>query len=72
MARYRVSISGLFDSDNISDRLILHLVRNCCPGYFGLNVEECCNMSNCFECWERALEMGVKNGCKSVHVKRLD
>lgn len=72
MARYMVSISGVFDSDTISDSLILMLVRNCCPGSFGFNVEENCNMTNCFECWEHALEQGVKNGCKSVHVERLD
>ena len=76
MARYRISISGIFDSyvlpNNDGDNLILHLVRNCCPGSFGLNVGESCSMTNCMECWGRALEMGVKNGCKSVHVERLD
>ena len=75
MARYRLTISGVFDSDhfsNTSDKLILHLVRNCCPGGFGLNVDEECNMTNCMKCWEHALEMGVKNGCKSVHIERMD
>lgn len=72
MSRYKVTISGIFDSVTIEDGLILMLVRNCCPGSFGLNVDEECNMTNCIECWGRALEMGVKNGCKSVHVERLD
>ena len=72
MARYRVSISGVFDSVTIGDGLILHLVRNCCPSSFGLDIGDKCSMSNCIECWGKALEMGVKNGCKSVHVERLD
>ena len=75
MPRYKLTISGVFDSDNFSntsDKLILHLVRNCCPSKFGFNVDEECNMTNCVKCWENALEMGVKNGCKSVHVERLD
>lgn len=75
MALYKLTISGVFDSDNISntsDKLILHLVRNCCPAFFGFNVGEACSMTNCMGCWEHALEMGVKNGVKSVHVKRLD
>lgn len=75
MARYKLTISGVFDSDNFSnasDKLILHLVRNCCPGSFGFNVDEACNMTNCLECWGRAIEKGVKNGCKFVHVERLD
>lgn len=75
MSRFKVTISGIFDSDNISndsDSLILHLVRGCCPGSFGLDVDRCCNMTNCLECWDRALEAGVKNGVKSVHVRRLD
>ena len=75
MARYKLTISGVFDSDiisNTSDKLILHLVRNCCPVFFGFNVGEACSMSNCMGCWEHALEMGVKDVCKSVHVERLD
>lgn len=74
MARYKLTISGVFDTDNVlntSDKLVLHLVRNCCPGSFGFNVGESCSMMNCFKCWENAFEMGVKNGCKNVHVERL-
>lgn len=75
MSKYKVTISGVFDSDTISnnsDKLILHLVRNCCPGYFGFNVGVACTMSNCMGCLEHALEKGVKKGVKSVHVERLD
>ena len=35
MSRYKITISGVFDSyimPNDGDKLILHLVRNCCPG----------------------------------------
>lgn len=75
MSKYKVTISGVFDSDTISnnsDKLILHLVRNCCPVFFGFNVGYACSMSNCMGCWEHALEMGVKKGVKSVYVERLD
>lgn len=75
MSKYKLTISGVFDSDTISnnsDKLILHLVRNCCPAFFGFNVGEACSMSNCMGCWEHALEMGVKKGVKSLHVERLD
>lgn len=68
-------MSGVFDSDNFSntnDKLILNLVRNCCPVYFGFNVDECSNMTSCVECWEKALEAGVCSYVKSVHVERLD
>ena len=75
MSRYKITISWVFDSyimPNDGDKLILHLVRNCCPGSFGFNVDEACNMTNCLECWGRAIEIGVKKGVKSVHVERLD
>lgn len=76
MARYKLTISGVFDSDNFSntsDKLILHLVRNCCPDGFGFDGDdEQCNMSSCVKCWENALEAGVNACVKSVHVERLD
>lgn len=75
MARYKVTISGVFDTDNVlntSDKLVLHLVRNCCPGYFGFNVGESCSMTNCFECWKNALKSGVRaDAAENVHVERL-
>ena len=75
MARYKLTISGVFDIDNVSntsDELVFHLVRNCCPGSFGFNVGESCSMTNCFKCWENALKMGVRaNVAENVHVERL-
>lgn len=75
MSMYKVTISGVFDSDiisNNSDKLILHLVRNCCPSFFGFNVGEACGMSNCIGCWEHALERGARaDAAENVHVERL-
>lgn len=75
MSRYKLTISGVFDIDNVSntsDELVFYLVRNCCPGSFGFNVGESCNMTNCFKCWENALQEGVRaDAAENVHVERL-
>lgn len=75
MARYKLTISGVFDTDNVSntsDKLVLHLVRNCCPLFFGFNVGKSCSMENCFKCWENALQKGVRaDAVENVHVERL-
>lgn len=75
MARYKLTISGVFDIDNVSntsDELVFHLVRNCCPGSFGFNVGESCNMTNCFKCWGNAIKEGVRaDAAENVHVERL-
>ena len=74
MARYKLTISGVFDPDNVSntsDKLVLHLVRNCCPSFFGFNVGNSC-MTNCFKCWENAFQKGARaDAAENVHVERL-
>lgn len=76
MARYEISIKGVFDTEKAlvcSDKLVIHLVRNCCPGPLGFNVEESCSMTNCFKCWENALKRGIRvDDSENVHVERLD
>lgn len=77
MSRYKLTISCEFDS---AYPMTAHteearaLVTHCCPQEFGFIVTDSfCSMSNCRECWFKALEEGeLSDATKSVHVERLD
>ena len=75
MARYRLDVCAIFDTEKPSEKQsaeALGLVSNSCPHDFNIRESGYCSMYDCWSCWYKALEEGVINGCKSVHVERLD
>lgn len=75
MSRYKLTVSCEFDSAypiTLHDEIARNIANMVCPQNFNLIKSEKCSMTTCWECWLKALERGVKSGCKSVHVKRLD
>lgn len=75
MARYRLDVCAIFDTEIPSERQsdeVRGFVISNCPQNFNLRNNERCGMTDCFSCWYKALEEGVINGCKSVHIERLD
>lgn len=75
MARYKLTITCEFDSAygiSVHDDIARAIICNCCPGFAGLNVERACINKNCVECWDKALEMGVRaDAAENVHVERV-
>ena len=75
MAQFGFDICVVFDTEKPPEKqseVARALVNTTCPLTFNLLQEGCCTSYECWSCWYKALEQGVKNGCKSVHVKRLD
>ena len=76
MARYKLDICAVFDTEKspeIQMEEARALVHTTCPKTFNLREHGyCSNYYECWSCWYKALEEGVKNGVESVHVERLD
>ena len=69
MAKFELTI--IIDTENYDRREpYRELFSGCCPDNVGLRAPDEC--ISCFKCWATALEQGVKHGCESIHVRRLD
>ena len=77
MARYKLTITCEIDECyplSAHTGLARSLIIDCCPQEFGIGeTYSFCKMSDCKECWLRALSEGVKKDvAKHVYSRRVD